>query len=231
MAEYVNTILEFKNVRMKHVSHQMACLSDITFKIGPGDIVLIRPDNRHIPLPLCDMAEGLVEHEGTVSFLGKLWPDLSPDAQSQLRGQIGRVFHEPGWISSLNIYNNITLSLRHHTALPEDTIRKAVNDLSAAVGLDHVPELNPDMIDGDSLRRYEWISAFLGQPDLVLLEQPEEGVNIVHFDRLIDLVLAQLTAGGAVIWISSEHQIWQSTRLQHAKRYTIHNGKMKNHDS
>lgn len=213
---------------MKNTSHQMARLSDITFKIGPGDIMLVRPDNRNIPLPLCDMAEGLAEYEGAISFLGKLWPDLSPDAQSQLRGQIGRVFHEPGWISSLNIYNNITLSLRHHTALPEETIRKAVNDLSAAAGIDNVPEVNPDMIDGDSLRRCEWVSAFLGNPDLVLLERPEEGVNVVYFDLLIDLVLARLAAGGAVIWISSEHQIWQSTKLQHAKRHTIRNGKMEN---
>ena len=111
------TILEFKGVIVSDYRDSGREIEDVSFRVDPGELVLI--EGWPARFPLADPAEGLVEPKtGQVFFGGNDWTDLSPTAAAAARGRIGRFFPQSGWVSNLNVDENITLSVRHHSHRP-----------------------------------------------------------------------------------------------------------------
>ncbi len=212
------------------MSNRESKVTNLTFNVMPGDLLFIQYDNPDLIPPVCDLAEGLCDYSGVIKFMENDWNQIAPDVQSQLRGRIGRVFNPPGWISSLDVYSNITLAQRHHTTKEESELRKETELLAATVNLDHIPEGRPEMIGTDVLRKAEWISAFVGQPYLILLEHPEKGVQVNQLQGLANLVRKSLSEDAAVIWVTPENLAsWHEKQFQNSKRYIMQNENIKLH--
>src|ERR1035437_7497838 len=113
------SILNFANVSLRTQPPYAHDLAEVTLELLEGEmgLVLIPPHTEDFPL--ADLAEGLVTPDtGTVTFQGADWEELGPDAAAAARGNIGRVFENRGWISNLDVDENITLAARHHTTRP-----------------------------------------------------------------------------------------------------------------
>jgi phospholipid/cholesterol/gamma-HCH transport system ATP-binding protein len=181
-------------------------------------------------VPLCDLAEGLIEpHDGRVEFLGEDWQRMANLRQSVMRGKIGRVFENQGWVSNLTVYDNVALSQRHHTLRSEREIAQDVEWLARKAGTFPLPEQLPESIPLTDLRRAEWVRAFLGGPKLVLLERPEHGMTEENLSRLMDMVLTATEAGAAVVWMTTSRECWQDRRLTTAGRFSIEEGAWLSH--
>ena len=116
------------------------------------------------------------------------WEEMAADAAAAARGRIGRVFEVRGWISNLDVDENITLAQRHHTSRPLGEIEAEALALAQQFGLADLPRLRPAMLRAGELRRAAWIRALLGAPTLILLEHPRaRGGGVVdcgEFPRL-----------------------------------------------
>src|SRR5215218_1554769 len=109
------TILRFGNVTVQSSPDYETGLSDISFALNPGDLLLVRIERENERLPLADATEGLAPPaQGTVSFLGANWQSLSADHAAAHRGKIGRLFDDEGWVSDIDVDENIMLAQRHH---------------------------------------------------------------------------------------------------------------------
>jgi len=184
-------------------------LKDLSFVVREGDLVAVFVNRGHAHTPLADAAEGLVELTGgKIMFLGDEWEALSPDEFARRRGRVGRVFEEHGWVSNLDVDENIMLGERHHTVRPEEEIREEAEALAARFGMDGIPTGRSSGLRRADLRRVEWIRAFLGDPALVLLEHPLRNVPPDAADGLMDVVSDHRRKGTAVIWITSDQLIW-----------------------
>jgi len=145
----------------------------------------------------------------------------------QRRAQIGRVFDGHGWISNLNVNENVTLAQRHHTRRPDAEILAEAEALARAFGLNELPKIRPALVAPQDLRRAEWIRGFLGQPRLVLLERPMQGVPLEHLPRLLDAVQEACTRKTAVLWLTdpdlpeSRDLIGRHPELPPAARYAM----------
>ncbi|MDD4872193.1 MAG: hypothetical protein PHR77_16680 [Kiritimatiellae bacterium] len=222
-----NNILEFSGVRLDALSDRVTIMSHINLCIGTGELVFVLLEADGEYMPLCDLAEGLIDpDEGSVTFMGESWQGMLPWRQSEMRGKIGRVFERDGWVSNLNIYENISLSERHHTSRTNSEIKAEIEQLCQFVGLPSIPDQRPDFADMSVLRRSEWVRAFIGNHNLLLLECPENSAHSEHLPKLFELVSNALLKHSAVIWITSNKQIWEMTTFKNTRRYKMCGGQV-----
>jgi ABC-type transporter Mla maintaining outer membrane lipid asymmetry ATPase subunit MlaF len=223
-------MLEFSNVRLDSLSDRMSVMSNINFSIMAGEIVivLLESDKESEYMPLFDLAEGMIDpDEGSITFMGERWPGMLPWRQSEMRGKIGRVFPNNGWVSNLTIYENIALSERHHTSRKDVEIREEIEQLCRFVGLSSIPYQRPDSVAMSVLRKSEWVRAFIGNHMLLLLESPEHSVHPEDVLKLFELVSTALLKHSAVIWTTVDQQIWETTAfLNKIRRYKMYGGRL-----
>jgi phospholipid/cholesterol/gamma-HCH transport system ATP-binding protein len=164
-------------------------------------------------IPFAELASGLLEPAaGSVRFTGADWRAAGAYEQGRMRGRIGRVYETPAFISNLNLDENITLSQRHHTRRDEHDIMAEAARLAGMAGLSELPRGRPHTVRANVLRKAGWVRAFLGKPDLVVLEKPEHGVDGDDLRRLQDLARLAREWGGAVLWITDREAAWEACR-------------------
>jgi phospholipid/cholesterol/gamma-HCH transport system ATP-binding protein len=187
--------------------------------LGPGDLILIKLEPEQIRLPLADGAEGLVRPtKGRVCFLGEDWLEMSPAQGAARRGQIGRVFEDAGWISDLDVDENITLAQRHHTQRDEAEIQAEATKLARVFNLPGLPKGVVSSARRHDLQRAACIRAFLGSPVLLILERPTRGVFPDILPALLNTVQQTRRRGAAVLWTTTNEEIWQSKAIHPTTR-------------
>jgi len=164
------TILKFEEVTIADDRESGREISGVTFGVASGELVLIEDWSRRFPL--ADYAEGLISPpSGTVNFRGEDWAALPPAAAARSRGRIGRFFPRSGWVSNLNVDENITLGLRHHSHLPLEEIDEEAVALSERLNLPPPPPIRPALIPEADLTGFQLVRAFLGSPSLIILDR------------------------------------------------------------
>ena len=182
---------------------------EVDFRVGRGELALV--DARHSLRPawLADLCCGLLPLSGgSVRFLGHDWSAMPQDYAAALRGRIGRVFQSGNWIDFMDVATNILLSQLHHTRDDPIDLRERAVALSCAFGLPGLPLVRPGDLAASDLARAACVRAFLGDPELILLESPVQG----RFNSLIAPVLDALAAardrGAAAIWFTRSDLVW-----------------------
>jgi phospholipid/cholesterol/gamma-HCH transport system ATP-binding protein len=141
-------------------------------------------------------------------FRGEDWQGMSADHAAAQRGTIGRLFEDEGWISDVDVDQNIMLAQRHHTKRREEEILVEALKFARIFGLPGLPRGRPGKVRRWDLRKAACIRAFLGQPALIILEQPVRGVYADLMAPLVNAVQSARTHGAAVLWTVTDPQIW-----------------------
>lgn len=209
------SILHFAGVTVPSGPRYETGLSDVSFALGPGELLLARIERENERLPLADATQGLIETEGgSVSFMGECWDALSTERAAARRGRIGRLFDDEGWINDLDVDENILLAQLHHTKRTEAEIMDEALTLARVFGLPGLPRGRADKVRRWDLRKAACIRAFLGSPDLIIIEQPVRGV---YADLTASLLNAAQTArrrGAAVLWTMTDPQLWNHAAMR-----------------
>ena len=214
-----SAILNFASVTVPSGPEYETGLWQISFTLHPGDLLLVRIERENERLPLADTTEGLVPPvEGTVSFLGDDWQSLSADHAATQRGKIGRLFEDEGWINDIDVDENIVLAQRHHTQRTEDEIMDEALKLARMFGLPGLPRGRPGRMRRWDLRKAACIRAFLGQPRLIIIEQPVRGVYADFMAPLLSAVQSARTHGAAILWTVTDPQIWNNPAVRATTR-------------
>lgn len=208
-------ILNFNDVTLASTDQYETGLSEVSFELGAGDLLLVRIERENERLPLADASQGLLQPEhGDVKFLGEDWTHLTSDVASARRGKIGRLFDDEGWISDLDVDENILLSQLHHTDLTEAEIIDEALKFARVFGLPGLPRGRPGKVRRWDLRKAACIRAFLGKPALIILEQPVRGVYADFIVPLLDAVQSARRRAAAVLWTVTDPQIWKHAAVR-----------------
>ncbi|MDH5535486.1 MAG: organic solvent ABC transporter ATP-binding protein [Betaproteobacteria bacterium] len=222
-----DAVLDFRQVTVEGGHPYDTAIWQISFRLGRSELMLLRLEAGHLCLPLADVAQGMVEPiEGSVSFLGERWSALSDEARLAARARIGRVFDEPGWISDLDMDENITLSQRHHTRRTEAAIRDEASELARRFSLPGLPQGKPSDMRAPDLRRAACVRAFLGQPELLILERPTAGVYPEIMPALMASVRAARSRGAAVLWTTDDWEVWNDAGIKPTSRCAMTGSQM-----
>ena len=220
-------LLEFKNVSAAGLPPFDSGLDGVTFSLAAGELALVRLEE-HIPnIPLGDAAQGMIElDEGEVHYEGENWEHMKARRVSQHRSRIGRVFEQPGWISNIDVDENVILAQLTHTHRSEEELRAEADRLAKEFELDEVPHGRAIMVPRAILRRSQWVRAFMGDPKLIILERPTREMPDYWTDILVKKVNACRARGTAFLWISDEAYEWGLAALNPSLKFMMRGTKM-----
>jgi phospholipid/cholesterol/gamma-HCH transport system ATP-binding protein len=224
----VAPILEFRSATLTAPNTRSQGLTDIELSLAPGDMALVHLEPGRELLPLAAAAQGLVTPlAGSVCFVGAAWPKLDPQTLAKQRGQIGRVFESWGWVSNLNVLENVLLREEHHTRRSAADIESEADALARTFGLPRVPRGRPELVPRNELRRAEWVRAFVGRPRLILLERPLRDVSDDFLQPLIAAVESARRGDAAVVWLTTDAAVWKTDfAARGLTRYRVHGSRL-----
>ena len=222
-----DTILTFEDVSIAAQGHQMTGVTSVSFGLAAGDTVLITVEEGRERLPLPDAAEGLLAPDtGKVRFGGESWAGMGPHQQTDRRGTIRRVFADYGWISNLDVLENVCLAECHHTRRHEAEIVAEARGLARRFGMADIPEGRPSRIHSQMLRKLEWVRALLGSPRLIILERPLFGAPKADAPLFVQSVCEAAEKGAAVLWLTDEPRVWECDRFKSVQRFRMDGDKL-----
>jgi phospholipid/cholesterol/gamma-HCH transport system ATP-binding protein len=175
----------------------------MSLRLGPGDFLLIECKSTTWAANFADLCCGLWPlQRGAVRFFNRDWAEVSEEYSAALRGRIGRVFCDGGWLSFLDMETNILLPQMHHTGRSTSELRTASAALANDFGLPGLPIGLPGKLSMSDLLCASYIRAFLGEPLLIILEDPLKTQFVEFVPALLNTIMSACTRGAAVLWLS-----------------------------
>ena len=165
-------------------------LDGVGLTVGPGEIVVLAGPNGAGKTTLLEILIGQRRPAaGTVRVLGHdPWRE-----RRRLARDVGVVFQECGCAPELTAAETVRLWLRLRGRRGDGSA------LLAAVALDHRAGVRVGRLSGGERRRLDLAVALTGEPSLLLLDEPESGLDPQARERLWDLLRARRAAGTTVL--------------------------------
>jgi len=220
-------ILEFKDVTFSSPTSQLSGLKEVSFTLNRGEIVVVELEEGREHIPLASLAQGLVVQDaGHVCFKSEDWREMSASRLAVQRGLIRRVFEHYGWITNLDMMENMSLAESYHTGRDMDDIAQEIRALARRFGIDPLPDSRPTRIHTMILRKLEWVRAFVGTPDLILLERPFFGAPKADASKLVQAVCEAARRGVAVLWMEDDPRFLESGEMATVRRFRMNSEKL-----
>jgi putative ABC transport system ATP-binding protein len=173
-------------------------LERVSLDVGAGEYVAILGDSGIGKSTLLNVIAGLEPVDaGTVLFDGQDLTRLSDDELTLMRRErCGFVFQAFHVLPHLTVEQNVGLPLLLR-GLPEKEIREKARLLIEAVGLGGREASPPRELSGGELQRVAIARALVGEPKLVLADEPTGNLDPDTARAVLELMRAQVKARGA----------------------------------
>jgi len=154
----------------------------------------------------------LYPDQGDVIVHGQSIPSL-PDAELfEVRKQFGVLFQDGALFGSMNLYDNVAFPLRQHTEKGEEEIAEIVNRRLREVGLGNANEKMPNELSGGMRKRAGFARALVMEPDIVLFDEPDSGLDPVRTALLCELI-KEIHAENGGSYVVITHDILSARRV------------------
>ncbi|MBW0113747.1 ABC transporter ATP-binding protein [Pseudonocardia sp. KRD-169] len=131
----------------------------------------------------------LAPDRGDILIFGQdIWK-ISEAERRELRKKFGVLFQDGALFGSMNVYDNTAFPLRKHTGMREPEIRELVMERLSEVGLEAAVKKFPSEVSGGMRKRAGFARALVMNPDIVLFDEPDSGLDPVRTSLLNDLIL------------------------------------------
>ena len=154
----------------------------------------------------------LYPDQGDVIVHGQSIPSL-PDAELfETRKKFGVLFQDGALFGSLNLYDNVAFPLRQHTEKGDEEIAEIVNRRLNEVGLGNANEKMPNELSGGMRKRAGFARALVMEPDVVLFDEPDSGLDPVRTALLCELI-KEVHAENGGCYVVITHDIMSARRV------------------
>jgi len=154
----------------------------------------------------------LYPDEGDVIVHGQSIPALADQDLFELRRKFGVLFQDGALFGSLKLYDNVAFPLRQHTEKGEDEIAEIVNRRLNEVGLMNAGEKMPNELSGGMRKRAGFARALVLEPDIVLFDEPDSGLDPVRTALLCELI-KEVHAENGGCYVVITHDIMSARRV------------------
>jgi phospholipid/cholesterol/gamma-HCH transport system ATP-binding protein len=154
----------------------------------------------------------LYPDEGDVLVHGQSVPSMVDDDLFDMRKKFGVLFQDGALFGSMNLFDNVAFPLRQHTDKSDQEIADIVNRRLDEVGLGDANDKMPNELSGGMRKRAGFARALVLDPDIVLFDEPDSGLDPVRTALLCELIQeVHEENGGAYVVIT--HDIASARRV------------------
>lgn len=164
-------------------------LRDISFDIPRGQITAVMGPSGTGKSVLLKNIIGLLRPDG-----GEIWVEGEETVRMgerdlyRVRRKFGVLFQDGALFGSMNMFDNMAFPLREHTRKSEKEIRDIVLQKADMVGmLDHMKKY-PGEVSGGMKKRAGLARALAMDPEIILFDEPDSGLDPVRVSYLDELV-------------------------------------------
>jgi phospholipid/cholesterol/gamma-HCH transport system ATP-binding protein len=154
----------------------------------------------------------LYPDQGDVLVHGESVPNMADDELFEMRKKFGVLFQDGALFGSMNVLDNTAFPLRQHTDKGEEEIMEICHRRLAEVGLSGALDKMPNELSGGMRKRAGFARALVLDPDIVLFDEPDSGLDPVRTALLCELIQEiHEENGGAYVVIT--HDIMSARRV------------------
>lgn len=154
----------------------------------------------------------LYPDEGDVLVHGESVPDMTDDELFAMRRKFGVLFQDGALFGSMNVMDNTAFPLRQHTEKSEEEILEICNRRLGEVGLAGSEEKMPSELSGGMRKRVGFARALVMDPEIVLFDEPDSGLDPVRCALLCELIREVHEENGGT-YVVITHDIASARRL------------------
>ncbi len=197
-------MIEFRDVS-KEYKQGVAALQDINLKIEQGEFIHLLGHSGSGKTSILKLITAEEKpSNGEVLFHGIDIHKLGKESLQKYRQRIGVVFQDLKLIRNKTVYENIAFVME---MLGRDD-EEIATDVPYVLKLVHLEErINhfPDELSGGEQQRLALARAIVNQPEIILADEPADGLDQENFARIIH-ILKKVHELGATVILSSHHQ-------------------------
>jgi phospholipid/cholesterol/gamma-HCH transport system ATP-binding protein len=152
-------------------------LDKLSFKVSKGETKIILGGSGGGKSTIIKLVLGLLKPDaGRVFVDGEDITDYNEVQMMHVRKKIGMVFQEGALFDSLSVYDNVAYRL-HEQGLLEDQVEPEVRRMLRFVNLEDAIDKMPAELSGGMRRRVGIARALVGDPKIVLFDEPTAGLD------------------------------------------------------
>jgi len=173
--ERATPAIEFRDVYLAF--DDKTVLNGLNFKVMRGETKIILGGSGGGKSTIIKLVLGLLKPDsGRVLVDGEDVTDFDEVQMMRVRKKIGMVFQEGALFDSLSVYHNVGYRL-HEQGLPEDEVEREVRRMLRFVNLEDAIDKMPAELSGGMRRRVGIARALIGDPKIVLFDEPTAGLD------------------------------------------------------
>jgi phospholipid/cholesterol/gamma-HCH transport system ATP-binding protein len=196
----LDAIISLRGVTKSFGSHTV--LEDISFDIPKGKIsAIMGPSGTGKSVLLKNMIGLLRPDRGEIWVDGEETVGMGEKDLYRVRRKFGVLFQDGALFGSMTMFDNIAFPIREHTNKSEKEIKQIVEEKAGLVGLlDHMKKF-PGEVSGGMKKRAGLARALALDPEIVLFDEPDSGLDPVRVSYLDELVKMTQEETGSTFFI------------------------------
>jgi phospholipid/cholesterol/gamma-HCH transport system ATP-binding protein len=167
--------IEFRDVLLAF--DEKVILDHLSFKVMKGETKIILGGSGGGKSTIIKLVLGLLKPDtGRVLVDGEDVTDYNENQMMKVRKKIGMVFQEGALFDSLSVYENVAYRL-HEQGVPDEEVEPEVRRMLRFVNLEDAIDKMPIELSGGMRRRVGIARALIGDPKIVLFDEPTAGLD------------------------------------------------------
>lgn len=167
--------IEFRDVYLSF--DDRAVLKGLSFIVMRGETKIILGGSGGGKSTIIKLVLGLLKPDsGRILVDGEDITDYNEVQMMSVRKKIGMVFQEGALFDSLSVYHNVAYRL-HEQGVPEEDVEPEVRRMLRFVNLEDAIDKMPAELSGGMRRRVGIARALIGDPKIVLFDEPTAGLD------------------------------------------------------